>query len=440
SGAVDLEVDPRAIADLFTFFYVPGPKTIFKEIHSLDPGTYLRVDRNGVCQRRYWDLKYEPRLVSSEGQHKEQLRAIFEESVKLHLLSDVPVGAFLSGGIDSSSVVALMSSAARPSVNTFTIGFEEQEYSELGRARSIANRFTTAHHERTITPEPAKVLENLVSYYDQPFPDHSSIPTFYVSQLARQHVKVVLSGDGGDETFAGYSRYRRQGSLERTRRFLPPWAVRPLRSYSGNRENGHLSQRLLRALHQTALGARDGYLHGITIADASLRSRVFSGDLERELAGYDPLDRFREIYDRAPGPDFLSKACYLDLKTSLVDDILAKVDRASMANSLEVRVPFLDHKVVEFAYSLPVNMKLRNGGGKYLLRRAMMPLFPDRFLDAPKMGFRIPIVPWLKGPLRPWAEDVLFGRKSQSPFLDAAGVRQVWQWFQDGRTHLGDLL
>ncbi len=440
SGLVELEVDVTAVADLFTFFYIPGPKTIYRNVYSLDPGSYLRLDQRGIYQRKYWDLKDGQLSLSSEQEYEERLLAILRESVKSHLLSDVPVGAFLSGGVDSSSVVALMSEFAAEPVTTCTIGFEEREYNEMPRARTVARRFGCSHHEQTVAAEPAKLLNRLVGFYDQPFPDHSSIPTYYVSQLARERVKVVLSGDGGDETFAGYSRYRRHHALERIRRLLPAAFLYPFRSWTGNRENGALPERLLRVLHQTAIGARDGYLHGITIADEALRNRIFSADLKHELAGYDPLDAFRDLYDRAPGPDFLSKISYLDLKTYLVDDVLTKVDRVSMANSLEVRVPLLDHQVVEFAYSLPLQMKLRDGKGKYLLRKTMSSFLPQGFLDARKMGFRIPFVPWMQGSLRTWAEDNLFHDSQATSFLNPGGVRQVWNSFQNGRPHLGDLM
>jgi asparagine synthase (glutamine-hydrolysing) len=440
SGLIEPEIDPTAIADLFTFFYIPGPKTIYRNVRSLDPASYLRVDRNGICQRKYWDLKEGELSLSSEQAYEEQLLAILRESVKSHLMSDVPLGAFLSGGVDSSSVVALMSDFVTESVTTCSIGFAEEEYNELDRARTVARRFGTSHHEQTVEAEPAKLLARLAQYYDQPFPDHSSIPTYYVSQLARRHVKVVLSGDGGDETFAGYSRYRRQQSLEKIRQAVPGAFLSPFRSWSGNREDNGLPERLRRVLHQASIGARDGYLHGITIADPALRNTIFSADLKQALADYDPLDSFRELYNRAPGADFLSKASYVDLKTYLVDDVLTKVDRASMANSIEVRVPLLDHHVVEFAHSLPLHMKLRNGKGKYLLRKTMSPLLTQEFVDAPKMGFRIPFVPWMRGPLRGWAEDLLLRNFEAVPFLNPVGVRRMWNSFQEGRTHLGDLM
>jgi asparagine synthase (glutamine-hydrolysing) len=440
SGLVGLEIDVRAVADLFTFFYIPGPKTIYRNVYSLEPGSYLRLDQRGIYRCKYWDLEGGQISLSSEREYEERLLAILRESVKSHLLSDVPVGAFLSGGVDSSSVVALMSEFATEPVMTCTMGFEEEKYNEVSRARTVARRFGCSHHEQTVAPEPAKLLTRLTGFYDQPFPDHSSIPTYYVSQLARKHVKVVLSGDGGDETFAGYSRYRRHHALERIRRSVPAAFFYPFRSWAGNRERGALPERLCRVLHQTAIGARDGYLHGITIADKALRDRIFSADLKHELAGYDPLDAFRDLYNRAPGSDFLSKISYLDLKTYLVDDVLTKVDRASMANSLEVRVPLLDHQVVEFAFSLPLHMKLRDGKGKYLLRKTMSSFLPKGFLDARKMGFCIPFIPWMQGSLRSWAADNLFHDSQGASLLDPAGVRQVWNSFQNDRAHLGDLM
>lgn len=440
SGLVELDIEATAIADLFTFFYIPGPKTIHRNVYSLNPGSFLRINKDGLIQRQYWDLKEGQLVLASEREYEERLLAILRESVQSHLLSDVPVGAFLSGGVDSSCVVALMSEVATEPVTTCTMGFDHEEYNEIPRARTVAQKFACAHHEQNVTPEPAKLLTKLAGYYDQPFPDHSSIPTYYVSQLARQYVKVVLSGDGGDETFAGYSRYRRQHSLERIRRSVPAAVLYPFRSWSGNRENGALPERLRRVLHQAAIGARDGYLHGISIADEALRNRIFSADLKHELAGYDPLDSFRDLYNRAPGPDFFSKISYLDLKTYLVDDVLTKVDRASMANSLEVRVPLLDHHVVEFAYSLPLHMKLRDGKGKHLLRKTMTPFLPQGFLDARKMGFRIPFIPWMQGPLRTWAEDTLFHNPQANSFLNPAGVRQLWNSFQNRQDHLGDLM
>lgn len=442
SRQVDLAVEPTAIVDLFTYFYIPGPKTIYKNIFSLEPGYYLAVSRQGLRKQRYWDLTGEQLQLSGEEEYQERLYGVLQDAVKCHLLSDVPLGAFLSGGVDSSIVVALMSGLMKKPVMTCSIGFQEEQFNELPRARVVAEIFRTDHNERVITPQPAKVLEQLANFYDQPFPDHSSMPTYYVSQLARQRVKVVLSGDGGDENFAGYSRYRRHLTLERIRRALGPLhtLLRPLRACKGNRGNGILATRLLRVMHQLSSDAREGYLHAITVADRSLRQSILSPDLKHETAGYDPLDVFRDIYDRAPARDPLAKIFYLDLKTYLVDDILTKVDRASMANSLEVRVPLLDHRVVEFAYSLPLSLKIADGRGKHLLRQTIRQCGLGRHLDLQKKGFNIPFVAWLRGDLRPWAEDIIFNADANASYLSAAGVEQAWHRFQQGGSHLAELM
>lgn len=438
SGQVPLRVDPTAIADLFTFYYLPGPKTIYKDVYSLRPGAFLKVTTEGVVEKKYWDLSGEVLELPSEQAYVDRLEEVLDESVRCHLLSDVPVGAFLSGGLDSSAVVALMSRAVTTPIMTCSIGFPEESYNELSRARAIADHFRTDHHELVVTPEPAKVMEQLVGNYDQPFPDHSAIPTYYVSKLARERVKVVLSGDGGDENFGGYSRYARHALLGRIREAIPELLLRPFAGAAGDRMHGALPWRLLRVAHQLAVGAREGYLHGITIADAALRARIFSPELKSELKDYDPLNQFRELYDQAPGEDPLSKIFYLDIKTYLVDDILQKVDRASMAHSLEVRVPLLDHQVVEFAYSLPLALKLRDGSGKYILKRAVERHLPDGHANLPKKGFNMPMQPWMQGALRGWSENILLN--TSTPYLNPAGIGQVWNEFQKGSTHLKDIL
>jgi len=439
SKLLELTINPTAIADLFACYYIPGPKTIYRDTYQLEPGHYLVAGRTGIRRQRYWDLTGEVLRLPKHA-YVEQLHELLRETVDCHLLSDVPVGAFLSGGVDSSAIVALMSTLVREPIMTCSIGFPEEEYNEMDRARAVARQFGTDHHEHVVTPEPAKVLEALAEYYDQPFPDHSSIPTYYVSQLARQRVKVVLSGDGGDENFAGYSRYRRHARLEQIRRCIPSQMLAAFDSEPNGRYADSLVSRLRRVFHQIAIGAREGYLHAMTFADASLRAQLFSADLQRELAGYEPLDLFRALYDRAPAADPLSRIFYLDLKTWLVDDILTKVDRASMANSLEVRVPLLDHKVVEFAYALPLPMKLRAGQGKYLLRRAVGRYLPDDHLNLRKKGFTIPIVTWLRNELRAWGEETLFGSQEALPLLNPEGVRRLWENFQRGQSRYGDVL
>jgi len=440
SGECDLQIEPTALADVLTFFYIPGPKTIYRDVFMLEPAHYLLVSRKGVQKGKYWDLTESELKLNNTKDYEDRLYEILRQSVSCHLLADVPVGAFLSGGVDSSVVVGLMSKEVSEPVMTCSIGFEEKEFNELSRARAMAKLFKTDHHEMVVTPEPARILRKLNDYYDQPFPDHSSIPTYYVSQLARQRVKVVLSGDGGDENFGGYSRYVRSVTLKNIRERIPKMLLRPFANRKGDRLKGDLPTRLERVLHQLAAGARDGYLHGITVGDAKLRERLLAPEIRKQISGYDPYEHFRKIYDASPRKDALSSIFYLDIKTYLVDDILTKVDRASMANSLEVRVPILDHEVVEFAYALPLDMKLRGEQRKYLLRQAMSRLVPAEHMAAPKKGFRIPIGSWMRGDMRDWFEAAFFKDAELDAFLNRTGVRQVWERFQGGDSHLSDVL
>ena len=443
SGKIDLTIDATAIADLFTYFYIPGPKTIYRNISSLEPGHWLAVSRNGVVKKqKYWDLDGTELHLRSEREYEDRLFNVLHESIKCHLLSDVPLGAFLSGGVDSSSVVALMAGLMSDPVRTYSIGFNEPAFNELPRARRVAQLFATDHHERIITPEPAKVLQQLFQYYDQPFADHSAIPTYYVSQLAREQVKVVLSGDGGDENFAGYERYKRHRLLEHVRAALPTpicWLLGRIPG-DGSWTGTSLLGRTKKILQQLATDSREAYLRTVAITDAASRGNLFSSDLKGELGDYDPLNVFRDIYDRAPGSDPLSRMFYLDLKTYLVDDILTKVDRASMANSLEVRVPILDHLVVEFAHALPVHLKLGWGGTKYLLRNAISRRVPRSHLDLPKKGFAVPMAPWLRKDLRDWARNMVLGEPEVAAFLDMDAVRRLWDGFQRGVPNSSNLI
>lgn len=440
SGQVSTETEPTAIADLFTYFYIPGPKTIYRDAFSLEPGHALIVTKNGISKHKYWDLQPGTLELNREEEYEEQLYDLLRESVGVHLLSDVPVGAFLSGGLDSGAVVALMSKLAPDPVITCSIGFREDEYNELPNARTVAHLFGTDHRELVVTPEPAKVLADLVNFYDQPFPDHSAIPTYYVSQLARRSVKVVLSGDGGDENFGGYYHYVRQFMLDNLRQRTPNAMLKPFRSSPADRYSKSLFARLRRLGHQLSVSSLDAFLYGMNITDAAMQAQLFSGDFQQQLAGYDPRDVFRDTYNRAPGPDLASKIFYLDLKTYLVDDILTKVDRASMANSLEVRVPLLDHRVVEFAYSLPLRMKLRGSQRKYLLRKVMARHLPKDHLHLKKKGFSIPMVPWMRGELKDWARDVLLGPSPVSSYFKQQTVRHVWDNFLRGESRSVNLI
>jgi asparagine synthase (glutamine-hydrolysing) len=416
-SATPRELDPRAVADYFTYHYVPFPGTIFKGIHKLPPGHFLKFSAgkgNGSSSlevRRYWDVKYEPDYSLTEEDWVEAIRKKLEEAVRIRLVSDVPLGAFLSGGIDSSAVVAMMSRAGARPLNTFSIGFKEKDFSETGYARAISERFGTTHHEMIVEPDAVEILPELAWDFDEPFADVSAVPTYYVSKMARKHVTVILSGDGGDEVFAGYRRYLWANKMTRydlvpssMKRivFGAPSALMP----DGMRGKGmlrHLSKDPFQRYAGLNTHADSAYLNGL-LSDALL------SELKGlELPGYWNIRRF---YDAIDG-DYLSKIQYADTKTYLAEDILTKVDRASMLNSLETRAPLLDHELVELAARIPSAMKIKKNETKYMLKKAMSGILPDEILYRKKMGFGVPLVHWFKKDLNGYAREVLLSGQAR---------------------------
>lgn len=416
--------DPKAIADYLTYHYVPFPGTIFKDVHKLPPGHFMRVTLvNGVGATkgplkvktsRYWDVKYEPDYSLTEDEWVEALRAKLKEAVGIRLISDVPLGAFLSGGIDSSAVVAMMSGFKAVPVKTFSVGFKEKDFTETRYAREVAQRFSTDHHEIVVEPDAIGLLPRLAWEFDEPFADSSAVPTYYVSKMAREHVTVILSGDGGDETFAGYRRYLWSNDMKRYDLmpalmkkvvFGGPAAVLP----EGMRGKGmleHLSKDPFKRYAGLNTYGDPRYLDNIL-------SKDIRAALEESGNGRLPDYAFlRKFYDSAPG-DYLSKIQYLDTKTYLAEDILTKVDRASMLNSLETRAPLLDHEVVELAARIPPELKIKNGETKYILKRAMKGVLPEGILGRKKMGFGVPLVHWFKKDLVDYAREVLLSKEAR---------------------------
>lgn len=422
-GSIDLE----ALSDYLSLLYVPRQKSIFREIRKLLPGHYLIADGNGVKIAPYWDLSF---AASSDGAAAPQRVAeLLRGAVAARLQSDVPLGAFLSGGIDSSSVVGLMARSTIEPVVTASIGFAEQSFDELPYARKVASLFGTDHSEALVTPDTVDVLDRLVWHYDEPFADSSAVPTFYVSQLARQRVTVALSGDGGDESFAGYRRYYFDVRENRVRDAVPAFVRRPFFGLLGALyPKGDYLPQLFRGKAFLANVARtpwEAYLHSVSgIAEAD-KDRLLSGDARRALGSYRTADLFEEIYRAADGPDPLARIQYIDFKTYLPDDILTKVDRASMAHSLEVRCPFLDHRLVEYVAGQPSALKLRGTKGKLLLKDAVRGLLPAEILERPKMGFAMPVGDWLRGPLRPMVEDSVVESTARHDLFDRAVVRSM---------------
>lgn len=417
------EVEPQAVEDYFAFGYVPDPKSIFRHVNKLSPGHRLVVQRGETVgtPRPYWSLDFSADLSGGRAEALEEaLIDRFREAVEIRRVADVPLGAFLSGGVDSSAVVAMMARAGEDPVKTSSIGFGPAAFNESQWARQVAVQYGTDHQERSVSPEDVSLIDRLVDLYDEPFADSSAIPTYRVCELARERVTVALSGDGGDELFGGYRRYRWYAQEQRVRRMVPAALRGPLFGFLGRnypKLNG--APKPLRAkatLQSLALGPLDGYLDSVAVVKSPIRRRLFSDGFQRELQGYSAVEVLKG--HAADGPDEpLQQAQHLDVRTYLPGDILTKVDRASMAHSLEVRVPVLDHPFMEWAARLAPGLKLRRGEGKYLFKRALRPYLPDSVLYRRKQGFAVPLAEWFRGPLAERVRSELLG-----PALMDSGV------------------
>ncbi|HEX8723188.1 MAG TPA: asparagine synthase (glutamine-hydrolyzing) [Pyrinomonadaceae bacterium] len=429
------EVDPEALDAYLTFGYVPDPLSILRGVRKLPPGHHLTFKGGRVEVRRYWDFEYEGQDGPARGEEEyvEELRALLEEAVRVRLVADVPLGAFLSGGVDSSTVVGLMARAASRPVKTFSIGFREDTYDELRYARLAAEAFGTDHHEFVVTPEVCHVVDELAWHLDEPFADSSAIPTYAVSKLAREHVTVSLSGDGGDELFAGYTRYAIHQGRDRFARV--PRAVREglMRPLSRRLPHGAWGRNYL---HNVSLDPLARYLDSVSFMTALNKLSLYAGDFSARLNGQGgaPARLFREHAARVRSGEPLDTLLYLDSKTYLPGDILTKVDRMSMAVSLEARVPLLDHKLIEFVTRIPPALKVRGGETKHVFRRAVRGLVPDEILDRGKQGFGLPIQKWINQELRDHIRDVLFGARARGRgYFEQDYVRLLWDEHDRGR-------
>lgn len=437
------EIDRDVVALYTRFGYIPAPHTIYRDTFKLAPGSVLSIRAGAPPESwTYWDVrsvitraKAEP-FRGTDDDALNTLEALLSDAVGLRMISDVPLGVFLSGGVDSSIVTAMMQRQNRGPVKTFSIGLRESNYDEAQYARAVANHLGTDHTELYVTPQEARdVIPLLPRIYDEPFADSSQIPTYLVSKLARQSVTVSLSGDGGDELFGGYNRYVLGRSLWRNTRRIPR-ALRPaagalLRAVPAGAWNRMLSPfaRAVPALRERA-GDR---LHKLGRAMNAADADALYYELVSQWSGVVPDAKARAIAidDAPPLDDITERMMAFDQMSYLVDDILVKVDRASMAVSLEAREPLLDHRLIEFAWTLPLHLKIRDGKGKWLLRKLLSRFVPDALIERPKMGFSIPLDSWLRGPLRDWAESLLGERRlREEGWFDATQVRDAW------RTHL----
>lgn len=436
------EINKSSVASFLRHNYVPSPNSIYSNVQKLMPGHFLEIQKGKVISNQsYWHLdilsqKSNASSNISENEALEQFSVLLSNSIKSQMVADVPLGAFLSGGIDSSLVVALMQEHSANKIKTFSVGFENKNYDESDFAQQVAENLKTDHHKLTLNSKTAfECIEKIPEWFDEPFADSSQIPTYFVSKMARKEVTVVLSGDGGDELFAGYNRYFWANKIWKNIRYIP-YATR------------NLSAQLIKSLPHDQWDALGQFASKFVeikqlgnkahkAADIlSLRSsdEIYLNLISQwkdpssvMLDGFEHYSQIRYFSDQIPNSTLMTKMQYLDLKTYLPDDILTKVDRSSMAVSLEARVPLLDHKLVEFAFSLPEKMRIKNGQSKWILRKVLSDYLPKELIDRPKMGFGIPLGDWLRSDFRDWAEDLLDKRKlDEGGYFSSEKVRQIW--------------
>jgi asparagine synthase (glutamine-hydrolysing) len=413
---ISKDIDFEALNHYLSFMCVPAPLTAYQAIRKLEPGHSLRYRKGDLKIERYWQPDFSKKLDISEQEAGEQTIKILRDAVKVRLMSEVPLGAFLSGGIDSSAVVALMAEESSQPVKTFSIGFEEQDFSELHHARRVAEHVGADHHEFIVRPDALEVLPILVEHYGEPYADSSAVPTYYVARETRKHVTVALNGDGGDESFAGYERYAAMRLAERYHRIpavLRESVVRQTIELMPSSETKRSRLRDLKRFIQSAsLPKVERYLRWVSVFDTQAKAELLTENFTRQTQGVRAASLLEPWFARANGSGIVDAALLTDIMTYLPNDLLVKVDIATMANSLEARSPFLDHHVMEFAASLPEKLKLRGLTTKYLLKRMLTKLLPAENLDRRKMGFGVPIGHWFRGQLQPFLRETILAERS----------------------------
>ena len=438
--ALEREIRSDAVEDYFAFGYIPDPKSILAHAWQLSPGHTLLARRRGKLDqpRQYWNVRFGEHTMLRGSDLHEELAARLSASVQRRMIADVPLGAFLSGGVDSSSVVAFMAQLSSGPVITTSISFGDPAYNESRYAQMVADRYRTTHHVKQVDPSDFSLIDELPGLYDEPFADSSALPTYRVCELARRYVTVALSGDGGDEDFIGYRRYRWHAYEERVRKRLPQSIRGPVFGLLGEvYPKLDWAPKILRAKTTLQALARDslqGYFHSVTILPAKARSELFSSAFRKELQGYTALQVFRDHAENAPVQNGMELVQYLDYKTYLPGDILTKVDRASMAHSLEVRVPLLDHEFVGWAATIPPGLKLQGREGKACFKRALEKYVPEDVLYREKMGFGVPISAWFRGPLKEVVRRrLLEGKLAETGIFSESMLRRLVNEHQSSR-------
>jgi asparagine synthase (glutamine-hydrolysing) len=417
------DLDPDALDHYLSFLYTPRDGSIFKSVRKLAPGHLLTWQDGRIAIEPFWELPADETFTGSEEDAVSGLRAVLTDAVRSHLISDVPLGAFLSGGIDSSLVVGLMSEVSGGRVKTFSIGFDEPEFDELEPARRVAEHFGTEHHEFVVKPDGVGILDRLIAHFDEPFADSSAIPTWYVSEMARRHVTVVLSGDGGDELFGGYDRYLPHPRVVAFDRYSPRALRRVAEIAAARLPHGVRGKNFLRHVGRDEQGR---YLDAIRFFGADEKPALLTADLRRAIAGPDPETRLASHFERFAHLPWPSQMMRFDAGTYLPEDVLTKVDRMSMAHSIESRVPLLDNDVIAFASALPSSLKIKNGRRKHVLKEVAATLLPADILNRRKQGFGVPLGTWFRGNLRELFADTLLSSASlQRGYFQPGFVRQI---------------
>jgi len=415
---ISRDVNLEALDHYLSFMCIPAPMTAYRAIRKLEPGNWLRWRKGEVTTERYWKPDFSKKLKIDEQEAGEQTVEILRDAVRCRLMSEVPLGAFLSGGIDSSAVVALMSQESSERIKTFSIGFDEQDFSELHHARRVAEHVGADHHEFVVRPDAVEVLPLLVEHYGEPYADSSAVPTYYVARETRKHVTVALNGDGGDESFAGYERYAAMQLAERYRKlpsFLRESVIQEVVARVPASELGRGRVKAFKRFVQAAsLPKVDRYMRWMSTFNSDLKTSLYSDSFRQELRGNQPVDLLRPWFAHVNGSGIVDAALQADIMTYLPNDLLVKVDIATMAVSLEARSPFLDHHLIEFAASLPEKFKLRGLTTKYLLKKILRKLLPSENISRRKMGFGVPIGHWFRGTMQPFLREVLLSERAVS--------------------------
>ncbi|MDI6745945.1 MAG: amidotransferase 1, exosortase A system-associated [Rhodocyclaceae bacterium] len=443
-GGLQRDIDPQAVEEYFALGYVAEPRCIFRQAKKLPPACTLKVGRGGTAlqslnPREYWDVRFtlDARISVEEACHELEKR--LTESIRLRMISEVPLGAFLSGGVDSSAVVAMMAGLSNEPVNTCSISFSDPAYDEAAFAQKVADRYQTRHFVDRVESDDFDLIDTLAKLYDEPYADSSAIPTYRVCQLARKHVTVALSGDGGDESFGGYRRYWLHLMEEKMRAALPLGLRRPLFGTLGRLyPKADWAPRVFRAkttFEALARNSVEAYFHSVSVIRNVQRGQIYSDAFKAELGGYSAQQVFDRHAAKAGTDDPLALIQYIDLHTYLIGDINTKVDRASMAHSLEVREPLMDHPLVEWLATLPTSLKMRGTESKFLLKKAMEPHLPHDIMYRPKMGFAVPLARWFRGPLRQRVrDDLLGGPMLETGWFNPDTIRQIVEQHETGRS------